>query len=258
MKSCIEKKECNKCGRLITKINYNRHFNSCKGIKKDLSINDFLIENGKYQCPHCFKFYSKYGIKTHIWRSHGNGKDFKLSNLPFGDSHWTRKPEYAELLKDKTEKSQLTLKQKYPNGIGFFSKDYHGTEKHLAAASLGGKNSASKQIRRSKNEIHFTSLCKEFFLNVKENEKIFNGWDADTIIKDLKIAVLWNGIWHYKQCNKRHDVKKVQERDNEKIKSIVECGYIPYIIQDMGKENKEFVILEFEKFKEFCAGIAQR
>ena len=29
--------------------------------------------NGKYKCPHCHKEYSKKGISTHIWRSHGDG-----------------------------------------------------------------------------------------------------------------------------------------------------------------------------------------
>jgi hypothetical protein len=29
-------------------------------------------------------------------------------------------------------------------------------------------------------------------------------------------------------------------------------GYIPYIIKDMGKYNKNFIEKEFEKLKEYC------
>ena len=29
---------------------------------------------GIFQCPYCNKEYSKMGIATHIWRSHGSGK----------------------------------------------------------------------------------------------------------------------------------------------------------------------------------------
>jgi len=35
---------------------------------------------GKYICPHCDKEYTKKGICTHIWRSHGEGKDFTSNN----------------------------------------------------------------------------------------------------------------------------------------------------------------------------------
>lgn len=80
------------------------------------------------------------------------------------------------------------------------------------------------------------------------NEQKFNGWDADVIIEDLKIAVLWNGKWHYEKITQKHSVKQVQNRDNIKIKEIIKCGYIPYIIKDMGKYKKSFVEEEFEKF----------
>lgn len=113
-----------------------------------------------------------------------------------------------------------------------------------------GKKSANKQkeIRRSKNEIEFFNLCKQYFSNVTNNESIFNGWDADIIIHDIKYAILWNGKWHYEKICKNHSIKQVQNRDNIKISEIIKYGYIPYIIKDMGKYNKKFVN---EKFNEF-------
>jgi hypothetical protein len=117
-----------------------------------------------------------------------------------------------------------------------------------------GLASANKRVKRSKNEIYFAELCEKHFENVETNEKLFNGWDADVIIHDIKTAVLWNGKWHYEKITESHSLKQVQNRDRIKLKEIVKYGYKPYIIKDMGKHNKVFVE---EKFKEFiCEVIA--
>ena len=109
-----------------------------------------------------------------------------------------------------------------------------------------------KNNKRSKNEIYFSELCKKEFKKVRTNEQIFNGWDADVIIDDYKVAVLWNGKWHYEKITKKHSVKQVQNRDKIKIHEIKKMKYKPYIIKDMGKYNKIFVENEFEKFKKYC------
>ena len=121
----------------------------------------------------------------------------------------------------------------------------------------GGKKSAAiqSQIRRSKNEIYFAELCKLHFTNVLTNEPLFNGWDADIILPDFKIAIMWNGAWHYKQITKKHSVEQVQNRDKIKIKEIEQAGYASYVIKDLGIENKEFVINQFNKFLKNMAGV---
>lgn len=118
--------------------------------------------------------------------------------------------------------------------------------------SNAGKHSAAIQsnIRRSKNEKDFYNLCQKQFKSVRHNESIFNGWDADIIIDDIKVAVLWNGPWHYKKITEHHSVKQVQNRDKIKIKEIINCGYTPYIIKDMGKANHKKVLYEFNLFLE--------
>lgn len=107
-----------------------------------------------------------------------------------------------------------------------------------------------KETRRSKNEIAFCELCEKYFKNVKHNERIFNGWDADIIIEDYKIAVLWNGKWHYEKITKNHYVEQVQNRDKIKIEEIKKAGYVPYIIKDVGKYNINKVKNEFNLFLE--------
>lgn len=113
----------------------------------------------------------------------------------------------------------------------------------------GGRKSVVSQNRRSKNEIYFAELCEKDFKNIGLNEQMFNGWDADVILKDQKLAILWNGNWHHKKISLGHSLEQVQNRDRIKIKEILKLGYLPYIINDYGKYNKEFVEKEYEKLK---------
>lgn len=117
------------------------------------------------------------------------------------------------------------------------------------AGSVGGRS--SKQGKRSKNEILFYEFCSEVYENITSNEPIFNGWDADVILKNEKIAVLWNGVWHYKKITKQHSVKQVKNRDRIKINEIKKMGYTPYVIKDMGDFNPKFVEEKFSSFKKF-------
>lgn len=116
-------------------------------------------------------------------------------------------------------------------------------------ASYMGKKSVTVQSksRRSKNEIYFAELCKNRFKDVKFNEPMFNGWDADVIIEDLKLAVLWNGNWHYSKIKEKHSVEQVQNRDRIKQEEIIKSGYNFYVIKDFGKADNQFVT---KKFKE--------
>ena len=120
---------------------------------------------------------------------------------------------------------------------------------HLEYSRRGGLNSAKSQNKRSKNEILFAELCQNEFKNILTNECIFNGWDADVIIPSIKIAILWNGKWHYEKITKNHSLEQVQNRDRIKIQEIIKCGYVPYIIKDSGRYNEKFVLSEFEKLK---------
>lgn len=122
----------------------------------------------------------------------------------------------------------------------------------------GGRRSAEvqKETRRSLNEIYMAELCEEHFEGVLTNVPMFNGWDADVILTEEKIAILWNGPWHYKKIKEAHSVKQVQNRDKIKIKEIKKCGFTPYVIKDMGSEDNKLVESEFRKFLKYC-GVEQ-
>ena len=116
--------------------------------------------------------------------------------------------------------------------------------------SLGGKVTASRGYKRSKNETYMFNLCQKYFgkHDVLSNAKIFEGWDADIVIESLKIAIRWNGIWHYKKVRDNHNLEDVQRRDKLKEEAIERCGYEVYAIKDMGKHNLSFVGKEFDIF----------
>jgi len=98
----------------------------------------------------------------------------------------------------------------------------------------------------------FAELCKQHLSNVLENPKMFDGWDADVVIPSIKVAVAWNGPWHYKdKIRRNHSLKQIQNRDKLKAKSITKHGYSLYIIKDTSHGfNSEFVKSEFDKFYE--------
>lgn len=130
------------------------------------------------------------------------------------------------------------------------------TEGKKIKGRQNGLKSVQKMKKRSKNEILFGQLCADNFRNVKFNDPMFNGWDADVILEQEKIAVLWNGVWHRKKITKTHSVKQVQNRDMIKIKEITSAGYVPYIIEDNGSYDPDFVKEQFDKFLQWFGELA--
>lgn len=134
-------------------------------------------------------------------------------------------------------------------------KDEEQRKKTIEYCRKGGISSAKSQQRRSKAEIYFADLCIQHFgsNDVLCNELFFkdkngNFWDSDVIIPSLRIAILYNGIWHYKQVRKDHNLKQVQARDRIKEKVIINNGYTYYIVKDMGGFNEKFISREFFLF----------
>lgn len=120
---------------------------------------------------------------------------------------------------------------------------------------INGTISASKNIKRSKGEILFANLCIQYFGkdDILCNEIIFkdnqnNFWDSDIYIKSLKMAILYDGIWHFQQVRKEHNLKQVQSRDIIKRKIILNNGCFYYTIKDLGKFDIEFVTNQFNLF----------
>jgi very-short-patch-repair endonuclease len=98
--------------------------------------------------------------------------------------------------------------------------------------SVAGRKSASIRITRSKDEIKLFNLCSTAY-DCIPNHIIADGWDADIVIPAQKIAILWNGPWHYKQMpHKNHSLLQVQTRDQIKTKLFESLGWRVLIFED--------------------------
>lgn len=139
--------------------------------------------------------------------------------------------------------------------IGRFYKTEEYRKHGKQNGKKGGIVSASVQVRRSKAEIYFSELCMNYFGkdDVLTNERYFkdkngNLWDADIIIKSIKTAVLYNGVWHYQQVRKNHNLNQVQARDKLKQNIINDNGFEYYIVKDMGRFDELFINEQFNLF----------
>jgi hypothetical protein len=102
----------------------------------------------------------------------------------------------------------------------------------LIASSIGGRKSAKIRINRSKNEIKLFELCSTSF-RCKSNHIIADGWDADIVLPEHKIAILWNGPWHYTQMPfNNHSLKQVQNRDKIKTNLFESLGWKVLVFED--------------------------
>jgi hypothetical protein len=240
--------ECDNCGKNIEKqeaqVNKTEH-NFCSR-SCSVSFNNRKISRSKLpdKLSHCIKCEKEIKIKANA--SH---------KIAYCDG--CKPPPNTAHVAVKKIKLPITCVMCGELVSSTWSKrKYCGVCIHIAQRNAGLKSVAAQAvIRRSKNEIYFAELCQQFFDKVSTNDPIFiskyGNWDADVIIHDHKIAILWNGIWHSKKVRAKHSVKQVQARDKIKIDVIKENGYTPYSITDLGKHNKAFVEEEFQKLKRF-------
>lgn len=110
-------------------------------------------------------------------------------------------------------------------------------------SSLGGRKSATNQNRRSRDEVELYNLLKNHYSLITCNDPIANGWDADILLHEHKIAILWNGPWHYKEMGfKNHSLKQVVNRDCIKIIEFGKIGWSVLIFEDRTWSPEEALI----------------
>jgi very-short-patch-repair endonuclease len=101
------------------------------------------------------------------------------------------------------------------------------------ALQRAGKKSAATRKTRSVDEIRLFDLCARAFKSVRHNEQLRDGWDADVIIDDYKLAILWNGPWHYRDMpGLKHSLSQVQNRDRIKKKVLEKDGWTVLMFED--------------------------
>lgn len=141
--------------------------------------------------------------------------------------------------KDKT----ITLAEfkKSKSGLAFCNK----------SCSASYNNTLKRKSRRSKCEkMLFELLINEYpNLTIINNDKILlDGYECDISIPDLKLAIEWNGIVHFKPIYGQTKLDNIQQRDMEKQKIAVEKQINLIVIPDLVSSEK-YVKESFQKIK---------
>jgi len=260
--TCINLLKKYKNTKKVSKI-LNRSVGSIKQKinRNNLTLTELTSKKEKIKCSNCSEEFIGKPYRKFCSNSCSASYNNKKRNINYvlsdsgKESIIKSNEKYSIKCKEQYEKNENKCKvcqSKLP-----YEKRYRNTCSNKCLKiieSQSGRKSAQIQSenRRSKNEKLFARKCKEYFNKVLTNELIFNGWDADIIIEDIKYAILWNGKWHYEKIAEQHSVKQVQNRDKIKIKEIKKKGYTPYVIKDIGKFNKEKVNKEFIKLLKSC------
>lgn len=245
---------CSICNRTFTRkcslsyhLNHNSHsFSNCLFCGKRISSNKKFCNNS---CS------ASYNNKL---REVSDEQKLKTSKslISFYEKHSIqKKPKLNLKCKSCDKEMSRCSKTGFCQNCLRYSSHIECVEYRRAWFLKGGKASAKSQTnkKRSKNEIFFAELINSIYKDSINNEAIFNGWDADIIIPSMKIAILWNGIWHYEDiCGQ---LKQVQNRDKIKYFEIVKAGYMPYIVVDLGKFSKKKCFKELERFNNFIESL---
>jgi hypothetical protein len=193
------------------------------------------------KCPRCqkdFDDYSQWGAKKFCSKSCASSRgprseDFKVKvrKKLIGVASPHKGKEIVERIFKNCYICDVPVKikiNKIDNNVTCKSKNCLSEHSRIS-----GKISASVRTKRSKDEIELFDLCKNYFINVSSNKILFDGWDADITLDEFKIAILWNGPWHYKQLSfNNHSLSQVQTRDKIKKRLFEQNGWKVFIFED--------------------------
>lgn len=210
---------CITCKLQLTTINLKQHYNS-------QHLNPVIIK-----CAHCE------AVLTKKQKFCNQSCSAKYNNLQRGPRDQSTRIKIRESLSgSKYPKKYINIS--WCKVCNTLIKGYHrSTCKSIECLETiymqAGLKSAAKQVRRSKDERKLFILCQQNFQNIRHNEPIIDNWDADIILDDYKVAVLWNGPWHYKDMpHKGFSLKQVQNRDSIKIRKLTELGWKVIVFED--------------------------
>ena len=167
----------------------------------------------KIKCPHCDKEYSKMGLGTHIWRTHGEGVSFSSNhNLKNGSRDVWNKGKTKENNSSIKKMSEKLTGKKYPN-----RKPVSDTAReNMRIAYRLKKENGTNQTWNSRNiksyaEIFFESVIfnnnlsdyceREYMINV-EDKRYF----LDFYFNNKKIDLEIDG--HQHRFRKDHDIER--------------------------------------------------
>ena len=121
-----------------------------------------------------------------------------------------------------------------------------GSEAYAAMGRAG----ASALGKRSKGEILFYDLCADRGWSLTHNDPAFEGYDADILIHDHKIAIHYDGPCHRRVIFRGQSLAQIQTRDRRKRAIIERHGWRNFTIE-AERTNVDFLRLEFKRLIAF-------
>lgn len=107
---------------------------------------------------------------------------------------------------------------------------------------INGSRSKAEAMLENSLKLEFKTL--EILFN---NRTILTGnKELDVYIPKLKLAIEWNGIYHYKNFRGDEFLQKTQKQDLEKNNECKDFGIELYVVKDL-KSSKKFIKEEIEK-----------
>lgn len=238
--SSKEKKCCNKCSSIQTSRYCLIYIGKCRN---EVCFNLATRKNSykKIYCKTC----ALRPYKTHLLKKEIQKKIRVKKGNPY----------HKKRIKQIIEKNclhcgnKIFLQLKRKNQLCCNDHCYREYCRVSGRYSQMGKKSAQVQSKRSKNEILLAELLSKEY-SIETNFKLIDNWDCDIYIKELNVAILWDGQWHRVQISKKQSLKQVQNRDRIKRELFIEKGVNIITINDYGKYNQEFVKSKFEEVLE--------
>lgn len=204
----------------------------------------------KKVCPHCNREFSKYGIGTHIWKVHGDGKNHNPNR---GYIDGTRTVWNKGLTKESHASLQSTSDTMKKNGGRPHSEE---TKQKLSEKQkLAHKEGRAWNIGMSRWN-NKPSYPETFFMKVIENEFYDNEYKQEFRMGIYSIDFAWEHIKHAIEIDgKQHDEDPKQiERDLRKNQLLKENGWKLLRIKwkDMYNDPKHWISIA----KEFIDGVS--
>jgi very-short-patch-repair endonuclease len=206
-----------------------------------------LQDNGKYSCNTCEKEYTKNGISTHYWLSHGEGKNHHTKQK--GRKAWNK--DLTAAIDPSLKRAGETLRKRFTSGelTPHFKGKKHSDEtrkKISESQSLAHKEGRAWNIGQSRWN-NKPSYPEQYFMQVIENE-----FDDKQYVREFSLGrFALDFAWvHKKKCieidGKQHDeLPDVRERDLRKNEFIKSSGWEVLRIKwkDLFKDPKHWISL---------------
>lgn len=206
----------------------------------------------KIKCPHCGKEYCKNGIKTHIWKSHGEGKDHD-PNRGYKDGSrivWNKG------LTKYTDERVRAYGEKN-TGREPYNKGRKHTEESRRKMSISAKKAFDKGIHANWKSRKERSYPERYFEKVLDTLGIFDQYETEYPIKNGKYQYFLDFYFPDKKVNleidgEQHRLKDRIESDKRRDRFLMSEGIKVFRIDWKNPKTSEGREYLEEKIKEFA------